>query len=270
MTTAPQSPAETYESYFGPTIFQPWARELLDRARPSPGDRVLDLACGTGIVSRLAGPHVTPGGTILGVDASPGMLAVARAKASGEASIELREGDASALDLPGESFDLALCQQGLQFFPDREAAMRGVHRALRPGGRVALSVWRGIDENVMHGALFVAVSRFLGLPVETVARPFMFGDEEALRTLLEETGYEDVSVERVTREVRFPEPDRFVELSTLAASAVMPEQGQADPGPLLDAVNAEIADLIARGRRGDELVTPMSTNIAVAFKRRAG
>jgi ubiquinone/menaquinone biosynthesis C-methylase UbiE len=108
--------AEIYEEYLVPAIFEPWARNLLDRAAPRPGERVLDVACGSGIVARLAAEQVGAAGTVVGVDINPGMIAVAR-KNAGAAGVEWKEGNATALPLPDGSFDLVTCQQGLQFFP---------------------------------------------------------------------------------------------------------------------------------------------------------
>src|SRR5215472_13290367 len=111
------SPAQLFDQFFRPTLFTPWARSLLQRAAPQSGEQVLDLACGTGTVAQLAAPLVGAEGSVVGVDINPGMLAVAQGqpKPPGTA-ITWRQGDATALDLPDDSFDLVLCQQGLQFF----------------------------------------------------------------------------------------------------------------------------------------------------------
>ncbi len=129
-----------------PTIFGPWAQDLVEVAPPRPGERVLDIACGTGIVARTAAGRVGSGGTVVGLDVSAPMLDVARGIAAGEGlSIEWREGSAMKLPFPDSAFEVVLCQQGLQFFPDRAAALREMHRVLGPGGRLALSVWRPIE-----------------------------------------------------------------------------------------------------------------------------
>jgi SAM-dependent methyltransferase len=136
------SAAETYERHMVPAIFGPWAEDLLALAMPAPGERVLDVACGTGVVARLVAQRVAPTGTVVGLDLNPGMLAVARTLPLPQGEIQWREGNVSAMPFPDASFDLALCQQGLQFFPDRPAALREVRRVLEPRGRLALSVWR--------------------------------------------------------------------------------------------------------------------------------
>ena len=135
--------AELYERYAVPYMIGPWAPELIDLAALRPGEHLLDLACGTGVVARLAAPRVGPTGRVTGIDFNAGMLAVARAlpRPSGP-TIAWLEGSAVAMDLPDASIDVILCQQGLQFFPDKLAALREMHRVLVPGGRVLLSVWK--------------------------------------------------------------------------------------------------------------------------------
>lgn len=112
--------AERYEANLVPVVFVPWAKDLLARAKLRPGEGVLDVACGTGIVARMATVHVGPGGRVTGADLNPGTLKVARARAVGTgAAIEWREADAGDLPFAGRSFDTVFCQQGLQFFRDR-------------------------------------------------------------------------------------------------------------------------------------------------------
>lgn len=130
---------EIYEKVLIGPLFRPWAEALLAESRLAPGERLLDLACGTGIVARLACERVGAEGKVVGVDAAAPMLEMARSQAP---EIDWRVGDAAALPLAdGERFDVVTCQQGLQFFPDRLAAVREMRRALAPGGRLALSCW---------------------------------------------------------------------------------------------------------------------------------
>ena len=127
------APAEIYERHLVPRFFLPWARDLVHLVAPKPGERALDVACGTGAVTRLVAESVEPGGRVVGLDVNAGMLAVARL-AVASPNVEWRE--ASALELPfgNGSFDIVVCQQGLQFFPDRPLALRQMRRVLRPRG----------------------------------------------------------------------------------------------------------------------------------------
>ena len=127
---------QAYERYMVPTLFTPWAQELLARAALHAGERVLDVACGTGIVARLAAQRVGPSGYVMGVDLNAAMIETARTQTPpAGAPVEWREGDAHALPCADATFDVVCCQQGLQFFPDKPHALREMHRVLGPGGR---------------------------------------------------------------------------------------------------------------------------------------
>ncbi len=188
--TQQSTPAEMFDQFFGPTLFTPWARVLLEHAQPQPGERVLDLACGTGTVARLVAPMVEATGKVVAVDIHPGMLSVARERpAPAGAPIKWRMGDATALDLPDKTFDLALCQQGMQFFADRAAAAREMWRVLTDGGRVALSLWQDLHRHPVYEALCEAEARYLAVPLSTVASPWSFTNAEELCAVLEATGF---------------------------------------------------------------------------------
>ena len=137
--------AELYERYPATYILGPWAPLLIDAACLILGERVLDLACGTGLVARIGAQRVGPAGRVVGVDLNPGMIAVAQSlPAVVGAPVEWLERSAVDLRLPSADFDVVFCQQGLQFFPDRLVALREMRRVLKPGGRLALSVWTGV------------------------------------------------------------------------------------------------------------------------------
>ena len=169
------NPAEVYEQYFGPALFSPWARVLLEYAAPQPGERVLDVACGTGIVRGTLHPWLG------GREGSRARYKPSHAGGSpcaprpGGATIEWREGNALALALPDDAFDLVLCQQGLQFFPDRAAAVREMRRVLTDGGRVVLSVWQDLQRHPVFAAMYKATARRLNAPISAVACPLPSG-----------------------------------------------------------------------------------------------
>src|SRR5262245_48977866 len=197
MSLAPQwqfvgSVPENYERYLVPTIFGPWALDLLEVSGAQPGERVLDIACGTGIVARTAARRVGSGGTVVGLDVSAPMLDAARAVAAGEGlSIEWREGSAMKLPLPDTAFDLVLCQQGLQFFPDRAAALREMHRVLEPGGRLALSVWRPIEGSPGFAVLAAALSHHISAETGALlpSGPFGLSQGEEVRAHVAGAGF---------------------------------------------------------------------------------
>ena len=212
--------ADIYERQLVGPLFRPWAERLLERAVIHPGENVLDVACGTGIVARLARQRVGPGARVVAVDKSPVMLGTARML---DATIDWREGDALQLPLgESERFDAVFCHQGLQFFADKLTGLREMRRALVPGGRVVLGVWRSADENTLFGALDRVAERFVG-PFHD--RRHSFPDAEPLRELLTEAGFRNIDVVPSTMETRF-EFDAS-ELARLNAAAVtgMSERG---------------------------------------------
>jgi len=141
---------ELFQRYLVPAITAKWAEDIVDRARPQAGDEVLDIACGTGVVARVASKRMSQG-HVTGLDLNKGMLAVARMLPSEGAPIDWIEASALNLPFPGGKFDLVLCQQGLQFFPDRGRALREMRRVLSSSGRVALSVYSPIERTSIVG-----------------------------------------------------------------------------------------------------------------------
>jgi ubiquinone/menaquinone biosynthesis C-methylase UbiE len=182
------SAAELYERYTVAWMFEPLARRVLGGVRLRPGSRVLDVACGTGIVARLAAPLVAPDGQVVGVDLNDAMLACAR-KLSAQAglAIEWRQRDAIALRFPDSAFDAVLCQQGLQFFPDRAGALREMVRVLAPGGTLAVAVWG--EPGPFIRSLAFGLSAFAGEAVgNQCLAPYSLADATALQTLAHEAG----------------------------------------------------------------------------------
>lgn len=266
--TLSENPAEAYERYLVPALFVPWTKVLLEHAAPQPGERVLDVACGTGVVARHVAPQVGLSGAVVALDISPAMLAVARSIPPTEgATIVWQEGSALALPFPAGAFDLVLCQQGLQFFPDRATATREMRRVLGPHGRVALSVWQTIQHHPVYEALYSAIARHLGTTVAAIATPFSLGDPDELRALLTAAGFQRVEVAPVTRTVRFPEPTQFVQLAVLAAAAAVPVFAQMDAAArtaLVEAVAREVESTLRAYIAGEMVVVRRAAHIGLA------
>jgi len=211
MTAPPMSFPEMYEQELVGPLFKPFAEVLVDTLAITSGDRVLDIACGTGIVARLAKDRVGSAGKVVGVDSNPGMLGVARTLVS---DIDWREADAGKLPLAdGEEFNVVCCQQGLQFFPDRPGAMREMHRALKNGGRLGVSTWRSDTELPLVLALRNAAEKHVG-PIND--RRHSFGDEHQLESLLQDAGFRHVRSRTVSQTIRFRNPSSFIRLNAMA------------------------------------------------------
>ncbi|HEX6999145.1 MAG TPA: methyltransferase domain-containing protein [Gammaproteobacteria bacterium] len=270
MSTTPVLPAYSmnqasfpwmYERKVVPPLFHPWAEVMLDRAGISPGQSVLDVACGTGIVARLARARAGETARVVAVDVSKPMLDVAREI---EPSIEWREGDAAALPVgAGERFDRVLCQQGLQFFTDRAAAARELRRVVEPGGAVLVAVWRSAPEMPPFDELQRVAERHLG--VEIHDERHAFDDAEALRRLLAEAGFRDVQVETLSLTHRFPDAVEFVRMNAMALVGMSGVELREDERErVLEAIVEESAEAARPFVDGAEAVWDMRTNFAVA------
>jgi ubiquinone/menaquinone biosynthesis C-methylase UbiE len=201
------NPAESYERDFVPAIAAPLAGDLVEEAALRRGERVLDVACGTGIVARLAAEQVGSEGAVVGVDVSPEMLDVAR-EADG-ASIEWGRATAEALPIADDVFDVAFCQMGLQFFPDRAGSLGEMRRVLAPEGRAAINV-PGPTPAIFE-ILEDALARHAGGDaagfVETV---FSLHEPEEVGSLLESAGFEDVEARSERKTLTLAPPEEFV------------------------------------------------------------
>jgi ubiquinone/menaquinone biosynthesis C-methylase UbiE len=263
---APLSPAEIYEKFAVPALFEPAARRLLAAARPIAGDRVLDVGTGTGIVARRAAPVVGETGAVTGLDANAAMLEVARAAANREGlALDWREGPAERLPFADASFDLVLSQFALMFFRDVPAALAEMWRVLAPGGRVALSVLQGIERHPFYAALDAAIARHLG--ESTVAAIFALGDAGALREALARVGFRDVVVEPSPMTVHMGPPEMFLAGEIALDAAALPSmqrlslQAQRD---LATAVAPEMAEPLRAVTTGGEVVMEFHMHIARA------
>ncbi|MEW6472120.1 MAG: methyltransferase domain-containing protein [Actinomycetota bacterium] len=235
-----------YDEILVPRVFNPWGELLLDEVEVSPGLRVLDVACGPGTVTRLAAERVGPTGQVTGCDLSPGMLELAAAKKAldGAAPITYEQCPADELPVPDGAVDVVLCQQGLQFFPDRAAALAELHRVLKPGGWAGVAVWCAIEECPFWDALAGAVGQVLGKEAEISFRSGPWGLPEAdeLERLFDGAGFSDVVVRRHGLPVVFEGgPPQLV--ATLSAASVGPQVAALDAGGRADLLAAAEAAL---------------------------
>ncbi|MFD2093707.1 class I SAM-dependent methyltransferase [Blastococcus deserti] len=268
---AAASPAQAYQEYFGPAIFEPLAAKVLAVAPPAAGHRILDVACGTGILTRRLAEAAGPGGQVVGIDINPAMIDVARAQAATGAPVEYRHGDGIALDAPAATFDAVYCQQGLQFFPDRPAGAREMRRVLGDGGRAVVATWRGLDHHPLYAALADAEEPHLadlGVRIgrDELEAPFSLGDPDELTGLLHGAGFAHVRVHAVSLEACFADADHFVERMEYAYAAVIPRftEDPASFAAYLQAIGRATAQVVADHRDGDTVVVPMHANIAIA------
>ena len=239
------SAAELYQRYLVPAITTKWAEDLVDRAQPRPGEAVLDIACGTGVVARLAAKRVGDG-QVTGLDLNPGMLAVARGVPSEGAPITWVEGSALDLPFPLDSFDVVLCQLGLQFFPDQQQALREMRRVLRNSGRVALSVYSPIERTPGANAFVLALDEVLGENSSRIKRgEHSFVDPAQLETLLKGAGFSAVNVQTVEQTIAFPSVLDYVRFQLLATpmTALLKDRTEPDRQAVISSVASKTTAL---------------------------
>ncbi len=258
-----ESAAEAYERRLVPAMFAPWVAKLVDLAGVRPGDRILDVACGTGVVTRLAASRTAGAGRVVGLDINPAMLAVARTLLPvAGAPVRWLKASAPEIPLPDAAFDVVLCQQGLQQFPDQPAALTEMRRVLVPGGRLAISVWSQIEDSPGMLALVRALEQHVGVEAADNRRaPFALGDAAQLHGLLAGAGFRDIEIRTLVETARFSSPESLVEaqltatpLSTLRALSQETRQ----------AVARDVEGALEAYLYGDELAVPMATHVALA------
>jgi ubiquinone/menaquinone biosynthesis C-methylase UbiE len=254
-----------YDELLVPRLFAPCADQLLDLAAVAAGERVLDVACGTGIVARRAAGRVGDGGRVVGVDVNNVMLAVAAVAPTEAAWMEWRLGDAAALPVPDGSFDVVCCQQGLQYVADQPLALLEARRALVPGGRLALAVWRALDHHPVFEHLVRALERHAGAgTADLMRRPFSGPGRETLRQLILDTGFTRPRARIGVITARFPSPLEFLRIQVAASPLAEPVGALAEDRRV--ALEAEVEDSLQPFVDDEGLVVPLQTWLITASR----
>lgn len=196
------SAAEVYEEFFVPALFGAWATRVADAARIQRGWRVLDVACGTGILARTVWERVGAEGAVVGLDLNEGMLQVAKRITP---AVEWRQGRAESLDFADHSFDATVSQFGLMFFEDRRAALQEMARVLRPGGALSVAVWDSLEKTPGYAAVAALLQRLFGNQVaNALVAPFTLGNPHLLQSLFAQAGMPDARITPHAGTARFP------------------------------------------------------------------
>lgn len=194
--------AEVYEAVFLPALFQEWPPHVMQAADLQSGHQVLDVACGTGVLTRAAAQQVAPTGSAVGVDINAGMLAIAKRQAP---HVEWRLAPAESLPFDDRQFDVVVSQFGLMFFADRQQSIREMMRVLRSGGRLAVAVWDTLDNTPGYAAMARLLQRLFGAEVaQALYAPYNLGDRAELQAVFARAGVPDVKIETRTGTARFP------------------------------------------------------------------
>jgi SAM-dependent methyltransferase len=256
---------QAYEKYLVPALFAPWAAKLIDFAKLEPGERVLDVACGTGIVARLAAQREDNAAKIVGIDLNPQMLEIARQSSSDVTMpIQWLEGSATDIQLPEATFDVVFCQASLMYFAEPQATQE-MHRMLVPGGRLAVNVWRPIQYSPGYVALAEALERHVSSEVAAMMKlPFSLGDAEKVRKLIVGVGFRDVHIRLDIDMVRFPSSEEFIRRQVVSSPLAGPVS-QVDDNARA-ALLEDFSGAMHAYRDDDGLAFPIEAYLAVAHK----
>jgi len=215
---------ENYDRYLGPILFAPYATDLVSRLNTSADASVLELACGTGIVTRRLFDRLGPRARLVATDLNESMLNYARAGFAFDTSVEWKPADATDLPFVDQSFDAAVCQFGLMFFPDKEKAVSEAYRVLRPGGAFLFNVWDAIEQNDLPRTAHEVIGKFFDdNPPDFYNVPFSFHDPETITHLLSAAGFRDIQL-------------TLLPLAAIAASARDVAKGLVHGNPIIAAI----------------------------------
>ncbi len=258
--------AGIYQEQKVPAIFRPLALASLDVLSIRDDDKVLDVACGTGVVGREVMKRLGSDGSVSGIDLNDGMIDVARELTQSDASrFEWQMADVTAMPFDAGTFSLAICQQGLQFFPDEDAALREIYRVLRPAGRIAITVWAGASE--FFKSLAAALSRHVSEEVgEKSLAPFQYAGMTSLPNRLSDIGFEGISVQKlsVVREIYDPETAIPKEILSNPVGPAVSQKGAAVMRRIVDEIMSELSHCI----EGRKLSAPQEANLITGTVRR--
>ena len=233
---------QLYDRYLGPVLFEPYAADLARRVAAHAPGSVLEMACGTGVVTQQLRAHLAPEIKIVATDLSQPMLDYARTKLATLKNVDWQQADIAALPFPDASFAAVVCQFGLMFVPDKQAAFREARRVLSKGGLFAFNVWDKITTNPFAHIQHETLTKLFPADPPQFLTPFTFNDHEVLRQLLTTHGFSNVQLETVTLEARSESARAlatgFVQGSPL--STVLQERGVSFD-PIIDAVTEALA-----------------------------
>lgn len=186
---------ENYDRYLGPVLFDPYAADLVARLNVPEDASVLELACGTGIVTRRLLDRLESRTKLVATDLNEAMMRYAAGKFGCEEAVEWKQADATDLPFDDQSFDAVVCQFGLMFVPDKERALRETYRVLKPGGAFLFSVWDKIETNDLQHIVHVIISKFFDDdPPDFYQVPFSFHDPETIKSLVSIAGFKQLQI----------------------------------------------------------------------------
>lgn len=253
---------DAYEKYIVPAYTGAWAKEIVNRACLGEGEKVLDVACGTGLVARIASKKQSSTDLIYGIDVNEAMLKKAREI---EAHINWHHSDVTDMPFSDNKFDVILCQQGLQYFPNPSLALKEMRRVLAENGRILSSVWRPIKYSPFYESLCKVLEKYINAKAASMlSGAFSFGDHMKLKTLFSNAGFRSINVNIVIKQMSYSPFEEFVMGGIMATPFFKDIQGMQESkrGELLTEIHKLNQDYID----DNGLVAPLESYIVTAKK----
>jgi ubiquinone/menaquinone biosynthesis C-methylase UbiE len=244
-----------YDRYLGPILFQSYGEDLADRLKVDANSSVLELACGTGIVTRILRDRLPASVSLTATDLNEPMIQHAKAKFRANDAIEWKQADATSLPFDDRSFDAVVCQFGVMFFPNKSLAAHEAHRVLKPGGVFLFNVWDSLEQNPLGKIAHETISSFFEKDPPTFYQvPFGYHDHEEIKRVLRAAGFGDIRVEAVAKSGGESRPEDAAQ-GLVHGNPVSVAITERDPA-LLPVITKAVAEALKK-RFGETIRAPM-------------
>lgn len=231
------SAAEIYETFFVPALFEAWAHKVTQIAQIKQGDHVLDVACGTGILARVAYQQVGETGSVTGLDVNAGMLSVAKRK---NADIDWQLGNVESMPFEDDTFDVIVSQYGMMFFENKKTAVNEMVRVLKPGGKLIVAVWDTLENTPGYASMVQLIDELFGERAANGLRsPYVLGDVTTFKAPFDHPQLKAVTIQTLTDSAHFDSIEKWVH-TDIKGWVLSDEINDAQFSRLLDAAQTRL------------------------------
>ena len=262
-----ESIAQAYDTILVPSLFEPWAIQIIQDNMEWAGLCVLDLACGTGVVTKELAHHVNPNGGVTALDINRQMLDLAKLKcAEWDDHIEFIEGSAESIAISDNTFDIVVCQQGFQFFPNKNASAKEIQRVLKSGGKAIISTWCSVSECEIFGAICESLEFLDEINISKMMRvPFDNISQEELKSPFVNAEFSSVTISRQEKDLYLKGGlDRAIDMAY--ATPIGPKLKELSRGKQ-ERFKEVFSNKVKMISRDGSDCGRMTTNVLNAFKR---